>query len=186
MIELTTCENPFAVRNKSFRCPLTTPYYRHQKLAKTDQKSVVADSVAACILSAQAACGAHTFAAHKGETVQSSMDVSAHTCRNGQSDRLTLQPLVRFLMSQLPPCSRPGMVRAASMAALSNWGVPFSRPPRRAPIGWGRLAASHHTSGVIVTGGVGSVGCCCDHVMQWDCQILRSPAHNIRLDGCLP
>ena len=41
-----------------------------------------------------------------------------HLCLPAQAH--TLQPRVRFLMSQLPPCSRPGMVRAASLATLSH------------------------------------------------------------------
>ena len=131
-------------------------------------------------------CCAHAFAAHRSETFKISRRVSAHSCRLDQSGRPTLQPLVRFLMSQLPPCSRPGMVRAASLAALSNWGVPFSRPPKRAPTGWGRLAASHHASGVtahrrcmlleaaLITSCNGTVRYCSQQLMT------------LRLDGCLP
>lgn len=100
-------------------------------------------------------------------------EVSMWACsQNDQSDRLTLQPLVRFLMSQFPPCSRPGMVLAASLAALSNWGVPFSRPPRRAPDGWGRLAASHHTTGVTVKADARSLGRCSGKLSHWNFQVL--------------
>ena len=52
----------------------------------------------------------------------------------------TLQPRLRFLMSQLPPFSRPGMVRAASPAMRSKSGVPLSTDPSSAPLGSGSSA----------------------------------------------
>ena len=58
-------------------------------------------------------------------------------------ESVTLQPLVRFLMSQLPPCSRPGMVLAASLAAFLNSSLLLSMLPRRHPTGSGRLAAPY-------------------------------------------
>lgn len=38
--------------------------------------------------------------------------------------RYIFEPLLRFLMSQLPPFSRPGIVLAASLAIFSHSGVP--------------------------------------------------------------
>jgi len=40
--------------------------------------------------------------------------------------RYILEPLLRFLMSQFPPFSLPGIVLAASFAILSHSGVPSS------------------------------------------------------------
>eukprot|EP00960_Hanusia_phi_P030722 748807-Hanusia_phi.AAC.5 len=54
--------------------------------------------------------------------------------------KYTLHPLERFLMSQLPPFSRPGTVLAASSATFFHCSVPVGIPPRHAPLGSGKQA----------------------------------------------
>src|ERR1700726_559138 len=59
------------------------------------------------------------------------------------------EPRDRFLMSQLPPCSRGGTVRAASFDTRSNM-APFSEP-RPAFLGLGRLASGGTRLGLVAT-----------------------------------
>src|ERR1700681_670712 len=59
------------------------------------------------------------------------------------------EPLDRVLMSQLPPCSRGGTVRAASLDTLSNM-APFS-DPRTAFLGLGKLARDGTRLGLVDT-----------------------------------
>ena len=47
---------------------------------------------------------------------------------------------VKFLISQLPPFSRPGTVRAPSLEILSHSGVPLATVPRKEPFCCGRHA----------------------------------------------
>src|SRR5215210_2262614 len=55
--------------------------------------------------------------------------------------------MVRFFMSTLPPCSRGGTVRAASLAIRSNSSEPASRVPRMALSASGGSASGGTRSG---------------------------------------
>src|SRR5690242_12911132 len=59
------------------------------------------------------------------------------------------EPRDRFLISQFPPCSRGGTVRAASLATRS-YRAPF-KEPRTAFFGLGKLASGGTRLGFVAT-----------------------------------
>ena len=60
--------------------------------------------------------------------------------------RQSFEPRLRFLMSQLPPCSRGGTVRAPSRRTLSAASLPSSSVPTSAPSASGGYATGGSVS----------------------------------------